>query len=45
MTKTNDYKVVLPTDSEAAQFKAVEGWVSRNGRFFGAPSLNCLNKN
>lgn len=28
-------KIILPSDSEAAEFKTVQGWVGRDGRFYG----------
>jgi hypothetical protein len=32
---TNQDEIILDTDPRAAEFRTVQGWVSRDGRFFG----------
>lgn len=32
---TNQNEIILDTDPRAAEFKTLQGWVSREGRFFG----------
>ncbi len=35
MNKDKEEKIILDTDQDSASFQKVEGWVSRDGRFYG----------